>query len=151
MTKVRVSGVCMPAFPTDGIVLVGVCAAGKTTVSRLLKARGIPAAVVAQEHSAVPGLYRRHGPRRVVLLCANWETVHRRRHLSWNPDFYQTEWHRLAQARQEAGFIVHTDALSAVAVTDLVAHWWFQLARQEATIDDRDSTLRRLPQANRTD
>ncbi len=113
-----------PAFPTESIVLVGVCASGKTTVSQLLKAQGIPVSVVAQEHSSVPGLYRRHGIRCVVVLCADWETVHRRRRLAWDPDFYRTEWYRLRQARKDAALIVHTDALSATEVADVVATWW---------------------------
>ena len=126
MTKVPACASFKQAFPTDGIVLVGVCAAGKTTVSHLLRERGIPARVVAQEHSTVPELYRHGGDGWLVMLCADWQTVHRRRRLSWDPEFYHTEWIRLSQARQEAGLVIHTDMLSAQAVADVIAAWWQQ-------------------------
>lgn len=115
----------MPASPTSPLVLVGVCAAGKSTVSRLLAERGIWAKPVAQEHSQVPDLYRRTGPV-VVLLVASWETVHHRRHLTWDPAFYRTEWERLASARRAASFIIHTDVLSADQVAERVARWFSQ-------------------------
>ncbi len=113
----------MPVFPIKPLVLVGVCAAGKTTVSGLLRNRGIIAKPVAQEHSRVPDLYKRTGDW-VVLLAATWETVHRRRRLSWDTSFYRTEWDRLGTARQEACLIVHTDWLTAEQVAQRVARWF---------------------------
>ncbi len=108
----------------NGVVLVGVCAAGKTTAREGLLASGIPARSVAQEHSLVPHLYRQKDQGLLVLLVASWETVHRRRELSWNPDFYRTEWFRLAAARQDADFILHTDPLSRHEVLDAIISWW---------------------------
>lgn len=113
----------MPASPTRPLVLVGVCAAGKSTVSGLLAERGIEAKPVAQEHSRVQDLYRRTGTT-VVVLCATWETVHRRRQLAWDPGFYWTEWQRLAAARREAQLVVHTDWLTAEEVADCIARWY---------------------------
>ncbi|NMP22514.1 hypothetical protein [Sulfobacillus harzensis] len=112
----------MPASPTNPVVLVGVCAAGKTTVSHILEERGIVAKAVAQEHSQVPELYRRTGST-VVMLCASWRTVHQRRALSWDPAFYRTEWDRLRDARHHAGLIVHTDSLNPEQVADVIEDW----------------------------
>jgi hypothetical protein len=78
---------------------------------------------VAQEHSQVAQLYRRSG-QWVVLLVAQWDTVHRRRQLSWNPAFYRAEWDRIRDARQAAALIIHTDWLNPVQVADRVTAWF---------------------------
>lgn len=113
----------VPAFPISPLVLVGVCAAGKSTLARNLHERGIDAKTVAQEHSRVQELYRRSGSL-VIVLVAGWATVHRRRQLAWNPDFYRAEWERLRGARQDAALILHTDWLSAAQVADRAAEWF---------------------------
>lgn len=116
-----------PAFPISPLVVVGVCASGKTTLANHLRLRGIAAHAVAQEHSQVKDLFRRSGPW-VVLLVSSWGTVHRRRQLAWNPKFYREEWDRLSAARQGASLVVHTDYLTPDAVADRVAEWfdrWF--------------------------
>ena len=115
---------CMPAFPINGIVVVGVCAAGKTTLFRELQGLGIPVRAVAQEHSLVRGLFRRHGRHPLVLLTADWATVHRRRRLNWEPAFYRVEWLRLEEARSEADLIVPTDYRTPCQVADVVCRWW---------------------------
>ncbi len=120
-----------PASPISPLVLVGVCAAGKTTVSAILTRRGILAKSVAQEHSRVPDLYRRSG-RSVILLCASWQTVHRRRELAWDRDFYRVEWDRLRHARDHASLIIQTDWLDADAVADVIEDWF---NRQMVAVD----------------
>lgn len=115
----------MPASPINPLVVVGVCAAGKTTLAQHLAKQGIIARPVAQEHSQVRELYRRSGDL-VVLLAASWDTVHRRRRLAWNPSFYEEEWHRLAKARQGAALILHTDWLTPQEVADSVTRWYDQ-------------------------
>lgn len=112
-----------PAFPISPLVLVGVCAAGKSTLAHNLDLRGIAAKPVAQEHSLVAELYRRTGSW-VVVLAANWDTVHHRRVLAWNPDFYRDEWDRIAGARRHASLIVHTDCLNPIEVADSVTQWF---------------------------
>jgi hypothetical protein len=111
---------------SDPIVLVGVCASGKSTVAQLLQRQGLLARAVAQEHSRVPWLYAHLGPGWIVCLCANWETVHRRRPLAFAPDFYEREWLRIREARASAHLIIHTDYLTAPEVTDLIISWWPQ-------------------------
>lgn len=123
MTAVR-SADLLPVSPINGLILVGVCAAGKTTAKDGLKHSGIPTRSVAQEHSLVKHLYRQGGMGLVVLLVASWETVHHRRQLAWNPDFYRTEWMRLQEARKEAHLILHTDHLSRREVADAIIGWW---------------------------
>jgi hypothetical protein len=112
-----------PAFPISPLVIVGVCAAGKSTLAGRLRQRGIAARAVAQEHSQVLDLYRRSG-RWVVLLTASWASVHRRRKLSWNPAFYREEWRRLTRARQDAVLVIGTDWLDADEVADETVAWF---------------------------
>ncbi len=112
-----------PAFPISAVVIVGVCAAGKSTLASNLARAGIEAKPVAQEHSGVPELFRRTGET-VIVLVANWESVHKRRRLAWEPKFYQDEWDRLTMARQKARLIVHTDWLTAQEVANRVVYWF---------------------------
>lgn len=106
-------------------MLVGVCASGKTTIRRRLRERGITAKAIAQEHSRVADLYKRNG-QFVVVLVASWQTVHRRRDLSWDRQFYLTEWRRLTAARNDAVLVIHTDLLTPDEVADRIAGWYDQ-------------------------
>lgn len=125
---------------------MGVCASGKSTLKKHLDALGIASHAIAQEHSQVPQLFRRQG-RWVVLLVANWQTVHRRRQLSWDREFYRTEWDRLRAARQDAHLIIHTDALTPHQVAREVCRWydaWFGLEglwRQQNVVDETRRTI----------
>lgn len=120
-----------PPSPISPLALVGVCAAGKTTVSAILTRRGLMAKPVAQEHSGVPDLHRRTGSS-VILLCASWQTVHRRRALAWDQDFYRVEWERLRHARENASLTIHTDWIDADAVADVIEDWFY---RQRVAVD----------------
>lgn len=60
----------------------------------------------------------------MILLVANWESVHKRRLLAWDPQFYRAEWDRLAAARQNARLIVHTDWMTAEEVLSRVVYWF---------------------------
>jgi hypothetical protein len=74
----------------------------------------------------------------LVLLTADWQTVHRRRRLQWDPGFYVTEWHRLAEARLEADLVVQTDFLTAREVAHLVVAWWDRrMGLDHLTVDAR--------------
>lgn len=112
-----------PAYPISPLVLVGVCAAGKSTLAQQLEMRGVAARAVAQEHSRVMDLYHRSG-QWVIVLVADWNTVHRRRQLSWDLAFYRTEWDRIGDARQAAALIIHTDWLNPSQVADRVTTWF---------------------------
>ncbi|MDA8193691.1 MAG: hypothetical protein M0Z53_06815 [Thermaerobacter sp.] len=123
MTEQRSDGFA-PAFPSRGIVLAGVCAAGKTTIQRGLATCGIPARAIAQEHSLVPRLYARFGGRPLVFLSAKWATVCGRRPRASGLAFYRIEQQRVADARQAAQLVVHTDDLNPAEVTAVICAWW---------------------------
>lgn len=93
------------------VAVVGVCAAGKSTLVAGLRAQGIHAFAVAQEHSGVPYLWQRQQPDYLVMLDAEWETVRRRRQVSYGPERVAEQRQRLRHARQHADLYLPTDAL----------------------------------------
>ncbi len=115
-----------PVFPTNGIILVGVCAAGKSTISRLLTSYGMVARSIAQEHSQVPTLFSRQGDHPVVLLSASFSSVRQRRRLAWTFHHYEEQWKRLQLARQKANLIIRTDALDPQSVAQAIVEWFDQ-------------------------
>jgi len=99
------------------IGIVGPCAAGKSTLVAGLKARGILAHHIAQEHSYVPAMWRKiTNPDLLIYLDVSYESSLRRRHLDWTPAEYEEQLRRLAHARQHADLIVDTDHLTPTEV-----------------------------------
>jgi ABC-type cobalamin/Fe3+-siderophores transport system ATPase subunit len=104
------------------VVVVGPCAAGKTTLVGGLRALGVEARAVAQEHSAVSRLYRQHARDGTVFvyLTADYRVLRARRPLSGGRPQYQAEWERLSDARAAAHLLVHTDGVPIATVRDRV-------------------------------
>jgi len=95
------------------IGLVGVCAAGKSTLRKRLQARGYQVKHIAQEHSFVGDMWRRlANPDILVFLDVSYEVTLQRRNLNWKPSDYDEQQRRLNHARQNADFYLHTDELS---------------------------------------
>ncbi len=115
---------CRPAFPINTVVLVGVCASGKSTIAVLLSHFGIAGRSVAQEHSQCPTLFLRHAPPIVVVLTASLSTVRKRRRMQWTAQQYDRQWRRLAVARSRAHLIVRTDLLDAHEVAQQIVLWF---------------------------
>lgn len=96
------------------IAVVGVCAAGKSTLVAGLRAAGWNARQVAQEHSYVPDMWRRiTDPDILIYLDAELATVQRRRRdPSFDEALLAEERHRLRHARQHCDIYLPTDALT---------------------------------------
>lgn len=101
--------------PADPLVaVVGVCAAGKSTLAHNLRARGWNARQVAQEHSYAPDMWRRiTDPDVLIYLDAQLATIRLRRR---DPDFpawlLEAERYRLRHARQHCAIYLPTDDLT---------------------------------------
>lgn len=109
----------------DGaIVVVGPCAAGKSTLVRYLARVGVPARAIAQEHSVVPTLFLRYPGAGLVYLTADWMVLRRRRPQSGGWAQYAEEMRVLQTARAAAELVVHTDSRTPAAVAALVLAWW---------------------------
>lgn len=94
------------------ITVVGVCSAGKSTLSSALRERGYKARTVAQEHSHVPYLWQISKPDVLIYLDASLATIRRRRNPRWHRPLLDEEHRRLAHAREHANLYIHTDGLS---------------------------------------
>ncbi|MDQ3326908.1 MAG: AAA family ATPase [Chloroflexota bacterium] len=109
------------ADSTTEIVILGVCAAGKSTLAQRLRERGLPARTVAQEHSSIPELWRWSGASTTIYLHASYQAVKRRRVSRMSEGSYEEQLHRLRSARTDATVSVDTSELTAEEVFTVVA------------------------------
>lgn len=107
------------------IKVVGVSAAGKSTLVIGLRNRGYNARPASQEHSEAPEMWRKiRPPALLVYLEIDLATQNERRpDVSWNPAWLATEEHRLRHARQHADLILNTCGLEAGEVLSQVLAW----------------------------
>jgi hypothetical protein len=110
--------------PPNGprIVIVGVCASGKTVLANALQALGYKARAMAQEHSFVPGMWRAHGqPNVLVCLDAEAETVNRRlEREDWTAAAIAEQRGRLGDALSCCDLHLATDDLTEAQVLEQV-------------------------------
>jgi deoxyadenosine/deoxycytidine kinase len=102
--------------------VVGVCAAGKTTLVEALRARGFNARRILQEHSYVPEMWQRIvAPDVLIYLDAGLATVRVRRRDPTFPEWlWQQENERLRHARTYCDFYLQTDDLTPAEVAGRV-------------------------------
>jgi hypothetical protein len=108
---------------TLSIVVVGPCAAGKTTLVTGLRAQGFAAArLVAQEHSGIRDLWARRGrPQTLIYLDAQPATMNRRQGRSdWTTEGRADLVPRLEHARRECDLCLSTDDLTIPQVLETV-------------------------------
>lgn len=100
-----------------GIAVVGPCAAGKTTLVFGLRALGLDARQIAQEHSYVPDMWQRMArPETLIFLDSTYETCTRRKNLDWVRREYEEQQARLRHARAHCDVYLVTDGLTPRAV-----------------------------------
>lgn len=104
--------------PVPGrVVVVGVCASGKTTLVEQLCRAGYDARSCAQEHSYVPDLWQRLArPAVLVYLQASFDAVRSRRAIDWGEEYLQEQQRRLEHARQHCQLFLDTDDLGIAEV-----------------------------------
>jgi GTPase SAR1 family protein len=95
------------------IAVVGPCASGKSTLVSALRERGYDAYAPAQEHSAVPELWRHANPDFVIALAVNFSAVLRRRGSQWPKWLYELQMRRLASAYASSDITIDTSPLTA--------------------------------------
>ncbi|NLJ80316.1 MAG: hypothetical protein GX335_04760 [Firmicutes bacterium] len=91
------------------ILIVGVCASGKTTLSQGLRELGFNARSFAQEHSVSGRLWRRLKPDVLIVLDCRYETIRRRKTISWGKERYRQQQALLKNARLHSTLIIKTD------------------------------------------
>jgi predicted ATPase len=108
------------------IVVVGPCAAGKTTLVKGLIAQGYAGArLVVQEHSGVRNLWARRGrPDALIYLDAQVATMNRRQgRTDWTDEARAEQLLRLESARCECDVYLPTDDLTIVQVLEAVVRF----------------------------
>jgi hypothetical protein len=110
------------------IVVVGPCAAGKSTLVANLRPRGYPIRSCAQEHSHVPKLWQKYcRAETLIYLDAGLETIGRRQGRSdWTQQRLDEQRRRLADAREHCDLYLYTDALSRNEVAERVEQYLLQ-------------------------
>ena len=111
------------------IVVVGPCAAGKSTLVAALRALGYDAHVSGQEHSEIATLWQHSQPDVLIALDADIAAVRDRRGGSWPAWLHDLQVQRLADASRAANLAIDTTALSPQTVVDRVVAY---LERPEA-------------------
>ena len=104
------------------IGIVGPCASGKSTLMAGLRRLGFDAHQCAQEHSAIPDMWRRlTRPAVLVYLDASPAAARRRRAMRLRGTDHAAQRERLAHARRHCHIYVDTDPLNAEEVLAVVA------------------------------
>ncbi len=107
--------------PDPLIGLVGVCAAGKSTITAGLRALGIRAKPIAQEHSYVADMwFRLTHPEILVFLDASYPVTIARRNLNWTEAEYLEQHRRLRHARQHADLYIFSDDMTPQQVIEKI-------------------------------
>ncbi len=103
------------------IGVVGVCASGKSTLSKYLIHLGLDCHHIAQEHSYVPNMWQRiTHPDFLIYLQVSYPNTLLRRNLNWTLAEYEEQLFRLRHARENADLLVDTDNLSEEQVIEFV-------------------------------
>ena len=100
------------------VKIVGVSAAGKSTLVTGLRQLGYNARTAVQEHSEVPDMWRRiRPPDWLIFLDVDLPAQQARRpDVSWSEAWRRTELQRLEHARNQADLIINTSCLSSESI-----------------------------------
>ena len=116
----KVLGRSVPAPIPGRIAVVGVCAAGKTTLVERLRDAGYDAVQCGQEHSHIPRMWQLlTRPEILIYLTASFAVVRARRQPPLPRFLYEAQVRRLAHAREHAQLVIDTDERSPDAVAEL--------------------------------
>jgi cytidylate kinase len=114
----------MKRLRTGGIIIVGPCASGKSSLASGLRQAGWRARQIAQEHSYVPNMWQvLSQPELLIFLDADFETCTRRKSLDWGPADYEAQQARLAHARRHCDLYMATDGLTLEQVLQRTIAW----------------------------
>lgn len=106
--------------PSARIIVVGPCAAGKSTLVAALQALGYNAHVSAQEHSAIASLWQHSHPDILIALEADIAAVRARRGEEWPEWLHDVQVQRLHAASAAADLTIDTTGLDSETVSSRV-------------------------------
>ena len=106
------------------IGLVGVCGAGKTTLTNGLEPYHDNVRQIAQEHSYVPDMWQRlANPDVMIYLQASYPVTLHRKSFTWTEKEYKQQLHRLRHAFEHADIRIDTDSLSPKEILGIVLNF----------------------------
>jgi len=120
------------------ILIVGICASGKSSVVERLKDLGFNAKTCAQEHSYSKSLWTRLNPDVLVVLDCSYETIKERRNVGWGVERIKIQKERLQGALQNCDLYLKTDNLTIEETIEKIIDYLIN----EKLIDDRNVTLK---------
>ncbi len=101
-------------------MVVGPCAAGKSTLVTALRELGYDAHVSGQEHSEIAMLWQHSEPDVLIALGVDISAVRARRGGSWPEWLHDVQVRRLAAASRAANLAIDTTALTPQTVVNRV-------------------------------
>lgn len=113
------------------ILVVGTHGSGKTTLVAGLQAAGWDASSFALEHSTTPRIWRRRQPDILIALYCSYETLVRRRGITWPKERWRRQLYQLGDAWAHADLRVQTDRLTPEGLVADALRWldeWFEAA-----------------------
>jgi ATPase subunit of ABC transporter with duplicated ATPase domains len=125
----RTGGARVASAESRKIVVVGPCAAGKSTLVTALRQLGYDAHVSGQEHSEIAMLWQHSQPDVLIALAVDISAVRDRRGEAWPEWLHDIQVRRLAAAARAANLAIDTTELSPQNVVDRVVAY---LQRTEA-------------------
>src|SRR5215212_1287715 len=102
------------------VVVVGPCAAGKSTLVTALRALGYDAHVSGQEHSEIATLWQRSEPDVLIALDVDISAVRARRGDGWPEWLHDLQVLRVAAASRAAHLAIDTTMLGPQTIVDRV-------------------------------
>ena len=109
---------CFKMESENLIVITGVCASGKTTLSKGLQSLGLNAITVAQEHSVIKNMWNKKNPEIVIYLDATLQEIKKRKELYWEEKYLESQRQRLAEVRKHSDIYILTDDKSIEEVLE---------------------------------
>ena len=115
------AGKAQPLTKGPLVGVVGPCGAGKSTLVKALRQRGVRAREVAQEHSYVPAMWQRiTRPDVLIYLEVSREEAERRLQRPLPAGWWEEILQRLSHARSHADLTVTTDGRTPEEVLEKV-------------------------------
>ncbi|MCK8825219.1 hypothetical protein [Fuchsiella alkaliacetigena] len=102
------------------ILVVGICASGKSSVVDRLQELGYQAKSCAQEHSYVKSLWSKLEPNFMVVLDCDYETIRERRDVQWGLNRIKMQKERLQHAIENCDLYLQTDELSIEETVQII-------------------------------
>lgn len=121
------------------ILVVGTHASGKSTLARGLRAAGWQASAFALEHSSSPRIWRRKAPDVLIALYCSYETLVRRRGVTWPKERWRRQVYALGDAWAHADIRMQTDFFRPEELIERVVHRLCSLGVPKAAPDGVDS------------